>query len=121
MPPAWYEVIISPMESAARRGGANSVTTARAIGISPPRPRPARNRPAPKAVTDGASAHSAEPTENSETLQTTTGRRPSQSVSVPAVRAPISMPKVVQLPTVPAVEAVKPREESSSRCGITAP
>ena len=121
MPPAWYEVIIRPVASAALRGGANSATIARLIGIRPPSPSPAMNRPPPKTAAVGASAQTAEPSENSATLPVTIGLRPSQSVSVPQPRAPMSMPKVVQEPMVPAVDGVKPKPLSSMRCGITAP
>lgn len=107
--------------SAARRGGANSMTMARHSGIRPPSPRPATNRPAPNRVGSPAEAQIADPTENSVTLATSIGRRPSQSVTFPVVRAPMSMPNVVQLPIVPALAGVSPSPESSSMCGITAP
>lgn len=121
MPPAWYEVIIRPVASAALRGGANSATIASPIGISPPSPSPETKRPAPKKAALGASAHSAEPSEKRTTLPVTIGLRPAQSVRVPQPRAPSSMPKVVQEPMVPAVDVLKPKPSSSRRCGMTAP
>lgn len=121
MAPAWYEVISSPVARAARPRGANSITIDRQMGIRPPSPRPARKRPAPNRPGEPATAHAAEPAENTSTPATRTGRRPSQSVRVPVPSAPISMPRVTQLPIVPATAGVRPNPGSSSICGMTAP
>ena len=110
-----------PVASAIRRGGENSATTVRQIGIRPPRPRPARKRLAPNWSGSPASAQTPDPAENSSTHQTSTVRLPIQSVMLPAVSAPMSMPKVVQLPILPAAEASRPKAVSSSMYGMTAP
>ncbi len=65
-----------------------------AVGSSPPSPTPARVRPRPKTATESAIAQTPEASENRITQDTMSFLRPIRSATVPAVRAPTSMPKV---------------------------
>lgn len=120
-PPAWWAVIRMVTLRFFRHGGAYSMTIAMAVGRSPPSPRPASIRAAPKVVTLSAMAQPAEPSEKITTPAMMIFRRPMRSVISPELRAPISMPKVVRLPMSPAVTAVMPRLLSARRWGRVAP
>ena len=80
-----------------------------AVGRQPPRPRPARNRSTPKAPGPGANAHSSVNSENEATAPISALRRPTTSVSVPMVRAPIVIPTRPTVVTSDALAGVRPQ------------
>lgn len=94
IPPVWWAVIREPTTRAPRPRGAYSVTRVIALGSRPPRPRPARKRPRLKVSRLLAEAQSAEAREKTAVETMIVFLRPTQSLTVPEDRAPISMPNV---------------------------
>src|SRR4051794_38199576 len=100
---------------------ANSLIIAMAVGRMPPRPRPARNRNAPKTNGFGANAQASVSTEKAITVHTAVLRRPMMSVIVPTIAAPIITPMSPTLAIVAPVLGVRCQPGSFSRAGSTTP
>ncbi len=109
MPPTEYPENMRALNRCWRCGGAHSTVRAMVVGMTPPRPRPARNRKAAKAPGLGATAHRPMATENQVRQAMSALRRPMRSVRVPTVRAPISMPVRARLPMAPTFWGVRPQ------------
>jgi|GEM_PF-6265228 len=96
------------MDEPPRRIPAYSETRAAAVGMRPPRPRPARNRKSPKTSGDGATARRDVKKEKLATLKITAFRRPTTSLTAPMESAPIIIPTSPYEAMTPTPEAVSP-------------
>src|ERR1700712_4344161 len=90
--PTWYPVIMVVVARPPRPRRAYSLINANAVGSTPPRPNPARNRRMPNVSGLGANAHSRVSTEKLITVHSMAFRRPIRSLTVPAASAPIMTP-----------------------------
>ena len=114
--PTWYPVMIVVVARPLRPERVNSLTMAIAVGRQPPSPSPARKRSTPNTAAFGAKAHSSVKNENAVTAPISALRRPTTSVSVPMVSAPIIIPTrpMVITNVVPAPVSA----HSSGRCRV---
>jgi hypothetical protein len=99
----------------------NSLTIAIAVGRQPPSPSPARNRRTPNTTSLGAKAQSRVKNENEITAPISALRRPSRSVSVPMVSAPIIMPTRPMVITNVVPAPVSAHSSGFCRTGTTVP
>src|SRR6476660_9301684 len=100
---------------------AYSLISASAVGNTPPRPSPARNRSTPNTSGLGAKAHSRVNTEKLITVHSIACRRPIRSLIVPAASAPIITPTSPITEITAAELAVRPQSSYLSRDGRTTP
>ncbi len=92
VPPSGTQTIVRVIANGRCRRGTYSEARAAALGIAPPRPRPAKKRSAPSAHRLSTSAAAAVSTPNTRTLPMSAIRRPMRSPMMPATAPPIIMP-----------------------------
>src|SRR6478735_10390793 len=100
---------------------AYSLIRASAVGSTPPRPSPARNRSTPNTSGLGANAHSRVNTEKLITVHSIALRRPMRSLMVPAARAPIITPTSPMTEITAAEFGFRPQSSYFSNVGSTTP